>query len=99
MSYFLYIDRQTRLTASQMIAAPERAVYVWPNGDLRYPKRLAEKHSRTDLILVAPSWLSHQRFRGLNLSGIVVDHACRLTDVERDGLREVEIRIACGASR
>jgi hypothetical protein len=56
---------QTGRTTKQMLKAPQRAIYVWPNHDLEYPKQLAKTLNRTDLIIVGPSWLQDSTsFRG-----------------------------------
>lgn len=43
---------------------------------------IADKIGRTDLTIVNPSWLDSYRWRGLILSGIIVDHAAKLTDAQ-----------------
>ena len=72
--------RGTGVTTNQMLHAPEGAVYVWVTGSLHYPKHLAHSLGRNDLEIVAPSWLSWDRWRGRRFSAIVVDHAARLTE-------------------
>ena len=41
--------RGTGFTSRQMENAPDGAVFVWCNGHLDYPKRLAEHLGRKDL--------------------------------------------------
>ena len=76
-----------RGTTKQMTDAPLHAVYVWVNGNLDYPKQLAEHLRRTDLRIVTPGWLETPRnWRGYRLTGLVLDHAARLTGEQRSGL-------------
>lgn len=75
--------RGTGATTIQMLHAPEGAVYVWAAEALSYPKHLAHSLGRNDLEIVAPSWLSWDRWRGRRLSAIVVDHAAPLTDEQQ----------------
>ena len=58
-----------------MILATKDAVFIWCSDDLHYPKELAKTLNRHDLLIVGPSWLSDQRYRGLDYPDIVVDHA------------------------
>jgi len=80
-------------TATQMQQAPIGAIYIWPTGSLLYPQQLAKKHQRTDLQIVSTSWLRDRKWLGIHLSGIVVDHACRLTDREASSLQSAISRI------
>ena len=68
-------DRGTGRTTRQMIAAPKDAIYVWVNGNLAYPRGVAERAARKDLKIVSPGWITNQFWRGLELTGIVIDHA------------------------
>lgn len=70
-------DRGTGRTTKQMKEAPKGAVYVWCNKEVWYPQRLAEKLGRKDLQIEPRSWLTSERWRGLNLKGLVLDHAVR----------------------
>lgn len=74
-------QRQTGQTATQMQGAPIRAVYVWCNDDLYYPRRLAGFLRREDLVIVSPSWLD--RWSGQPTSGLVVDHAACLSGYQK----------------
>ena len=62
-----------------MLHAPKGAVFVWVNSALEYPRRLAHTLGRNDLEIVGPLWFSDHRFYGRELSGIVLDHAARLS--------------------
>ena len=66
--------RGTGRTTRQMESTPKNGVYVWVNGELSYPKQLAEKIDRMDLKIVAPNWLENG-WRGVNLTGLTIDHA------------------------
>lgn len=74
------MDRGTGITTRQMESAPKNAVYVWCNGVLFYPKELAKKIGRTDLEIVSPGRFDGYSFHGRMLSGLVLDHAAKLTD-------------------
>lgn len=86
-------QRGTGLTTSQMKDAPQGAVYIWVNRDFRYPMSLAKAIGRYDLKIESPSWISGQRWRGLQLSGLVVDHAVRLTDDELENWQFAKERV------
>lgn len=62
-------------TTKQMKEAKADAVFVWLNHNLDYPLRLARIINRTDLKIVAPSWLDDRRFLGLDITDIILDHA------------------------
>lgn len=86
-------DRQTGRTTRQMQDAPQRAIFVWCNHHFAYPRDLSRKIGRPDLELVSPDWLTHDRWRGRTLTGIVVDHAANLTADELDALEAARTRI------
>lgn len=75
-----------------MEAAPKGAVFVWCNGHTDYPIRLARKIGREDLQIKTPTCLE-DRWIGLELTGVVVDHAARLTDRQWDGFHGVLSRV------
>lgn len=66
-------------TTAAMKAAPKGAVYVWVNHHLDYPKYLARKLDREDLVIVGPDWLTDRKWRGRVFPGIIKDHAAELT--------------------
>lgn len=72
--------RGTRRTTDQMKCAPKRAVFVWCNNQLNYPRDLAKRHGRADLEIVGPDWLTDNRWRGRELTGLVIDHALVWTE-------------------
>ncbi len=76
--------RGTGRTTCQMLAAPRGAIYVCVHEqDARwYSRHLAHKLGRGDLKLVGPHWLEHH-WQGRELTGLVLDHACHLTDEQR----------------
>ena len=77
--------RDDGTTTRQMQAATRGAVFVWGNSQIGYPKGLAKHIGREDLKIVSPSWLE-DRWRGLKLTGVMVDHAATLTDQQWNGL-------------
>ncbi len=79
-------------TTRQMEAAPKWAVFVWCNGQTDYPRLLAQKIGREDLQIQSPMWLE-ERWRGITLTGVVVDHAARLTDRQWDGYQGALTRV------
>ena len=84
--------RGTGETTRQMEAAPKGAVFVWCNGNADYPRLLARKIGRDDLQIQSPRWLE-ERWRGITLTGVVVDHAARLTDRQWDGYQGALTRV------
>lgn len=66
-------------TTAQMTNSPKGAVFVWVNSHLDYPRQLARKLKREDLKIVSPGWLDGMQWAGLELTGLVLDHACDLT--------------------
>lgn len=86
-------NRGTVRTRQQMKAAPSKAIFVWCTSDTRYPRELARMIKREDLEIVGKDWLSSQKWRGLEFSGIVIDHAAALTTEEQEVLRNVMTRI------
>jgi len=90
-------------TSRQMAAAPRGAVYVWCNHHLDYPVDLAMQLGRGDLRVVPPSWLEEGRWRGLELTGLVVDHAvvdhaAGLSDSLLRALSEARTRVRPGCA-
>lgn len=74
-------DRCTDRTTRQMLAAPQRAIFIsCHEAAVSHDRHLAQKHGRADLQIVPPRWITDQRWRGLELTGIVVDHDAKLTD-------------------
>jgi hypothetical protein len=61
-------------TTQQLQAAARGSVFIWCSRDTHYPKMLAEKIGRSDLIIVGPSWLEHG-WIGVEISGLTIDHA------------------------
>ena len=86
------MDRGAGATTKQIEAAPKGAVFVWCNGHTDYAIRLAQKIGREDLRIESPTWLE-DRWRGLELTGVVVDHAARLTDRQWDGYQGALTRV------
>lgn len=78
-------------TTQQMKHAPKNAIFIWVNGWLRYPAELASRLDCCDLKIYAPSVLERgaERLRGLEISGIVIDHAADLTSEQWNGYERV----------
>lgn len=74
-------------TTKQILDAPEEAIYVWVNERIYYPKKIANKLGRNDLIIKGPSVLEYGRLRGIN-KPIILDHAVSLTSRQADGYAE-----------
>jgi hypothetical protein len=68
------VDRQTGRTTRQMLDAPKGAIFVWPNVDLHYPRQLAKRIDREDLLIRSLSWLRREKVLGQRFSAIVFDH-------------------------
>lgn len=86
-------DRGTGRTSAQMREAPRHAVFVWVNDRLDYPQHLARHIGRDDLRVVGPLWLSQHRWRGVDLTGLVLDHAIRLTPNEHIAVNYARDRV------
>jgi hypothetical protein len=67
-----------------MESAPKGAIFIWCNGRKDYPERLARSIGRGDLQIVSPNWLESDRWKGMHLNGIVIDHAAELSGMQRD---------------
>jgi len=87
------MERQTGRTTRQIQAAPKRSVFVWCNGLIDYPRSLARRLGREDLEIVTPAWLEGHAWQGRWLSGVVIDHAARLTARQIENLDGVYARV------
>lgn len=85
-------QRQSGITGGQMLTAPRKAVFIWGNTALSYPRSLACTIGRPDLEIVSPHWLDQQQYRGRTFSAIIVDHAASLSDQQRFALRHARER-------
>lgn len=83
-------DRQSGTTTEQMLKAPDGALYVWGDRHLDYPKALARKLGRTDLMVVSPGWLDGNRWRGIRRQ-VIIDHYARtvLTGRQWETIRQI----------
>jgi len=81
--------RQTGRTTRQMGGAPKDAVYIWPNRNTWVAINLANKAGRSDLLIVSPLWLDGS-YIGCRYSGVVVDHATRLSDDQWDIVNRIQ---------
>jgi len=86
-------DRGSGRTTQQMLNAPLNSVFIWCNHRIDYPKRLACDLNRNDLVVVPPSWLSSCDWVGQTLTGIVIDHAAKLTGSQQHYLIKAIERI------
>lgn len=76
-------------TTRQLRSAPQKAVFVWVNHSLHYPRDLARKLQREDIEIVSPDWLTDKRWAGREFSAIILDHAAHLTSEQWDLLHIV----------
>ena len=88
-------ERGTGRTTEQMRTAPANAVFIWCNGVIDYPRRLARFLGRPDLMVVSPAaatdWRSYPHFYK---RPVVLDHAlvpderllCVVRDVFQNGV-------------
>lgn len=70
--------RQTGRTSAQLKALKAlkpNALFVWCNGDLYYPEKLAEHLGVKNIRIVKPMFIMDQAWRGLRFSEVVLDHA------------------------
>lgn len=78
MSHLNLGGRGSGRTTHAMRAAKKGSVYVWVNHHLDYPKQLARKLGREDLVIVSPEWLRSAQWRGRQFPDIMLDHEARL---------------------
>lgn len=76
-------DRGTGRTTKQMKEAPKGAVFIWCNQHIDYPRELARKLGRTDLIIYGPAVFENNGFRLHGVRSIVIDHAARIPKEHR----------------
>jgi hypothetical protein len=87
-------ERGTGRTKAQMLDAPHKAIFVWCNGQLHYPRVLARHLGRTDLEIVSPEQIEHwQNFMGRELTGVVVDHATHFHGRQFEGIQHILDRV------
>jgi hypothetical protein len=61
-----------------MVEAPCGSIFIWANGDLDYPRKLAAFLNRDDLRIVSAEMTREtRRFFGLTFPAVVVDHFCQ----------------------
>lgn len=71
-------------TRNQLLNAPREAVFVWANGHLDYPRRLAAQLGRSDIKIVSPDWVVDRRWVGTEMTAVILDHDLGLK--VRDGM-------------
>ena len=81
-------------TTRQMQATPLGGVFVWCNDSLQYPKMIAVKIGRSDIKIVGPYWLDNEKWRGLELTGLTVDHATIMGEKRRISRDEAMNRVS-----
>jgi hypothetical protein len=87
-------ERGTGRTTKQMQAAPKGAIFISANRPMvAHDRLLAFKCGRSDLVVVAPHWITDRRWVGLELSGVVIDHAANLTQREHYDLQAAMTRV------
>ena len=73
-------------SVEQMRQSPQNAVYIWHDTQIHEAIRLSQGADRNDLEIYGVDCLDDARlevFRGQRLSGVVVDHAAKLTDEQK----------------
>lgn len=78
-------ERGSGVTKSQLESLPLHGVFVWCNDRLEYPRALAQSIGRLDIHIVSPGWLEDDRWRGMKMTGLHIDHAANLTDNQWEG--------------
>ncbi len=68
----------TGQTSRAMLDAAPEAFYVWCNGNLSYPKRLAASLGRSDLRILRIGEFNQRTLSGYRGIEVVVDHATKL---------------------
>lgn len=78
-------------TSKQMMNSVGGSIYIWPDvRTIEDAIRLAEHLGRIDLRIYTASDLNFpDKFRGLTIYGVTVDHACDLTRKEKQTLTDV----------
>ena len=73
-------------SVEQMRQSPQNAVYIWHDTQIHEAIRLSQGADRNDLEIYGVDCLNDGRtemFLGQTLSGVVVDHAAKLTDEQK----------------
>lgn len=82
-------DRGIGRTTKQMREAPQGALYIVHDGATHAFKRQADDHG-LDLMVRAQGWLdNHYNWIGSEFTGVVVDHACKLTARQSRALEDM----------
>lgn len=81
-------------TTKQLKEAKQNTYFICSSGVCaEYTKRLAVNLNRSDINIVTPSWIIDRRFRGLEISDIILDHSYVPTKLEYEILKEAQARI------
>lgn len=82
-------------TTKQLKEAKQNAYFICSSDACAdYTKRLAINLNRPDINIVTPSWIIDRRFRGLEISDIILDHYYVPTRLAYEILKEAEARIS-----
>lgn len=75
------------LTTLQLRGAPPGSIFVDCNENTRYVRDLIQEAGRkSDIRVIRLSDLEREyRYAGLNISAVIFDHACELTESQRAG--------------
>lgn len=86
------MDRGSGSTTNQLKNAPIGAIFVWVNGHLYYPRKLAESLGRQDLRIFSPGSVENGALRGLRVTAVIVDHAAHLTEQQWIEVKAASLR-------
>lgn len=86
-------NRGTGRTLKQMLAAPQGALFVWCNSHLEYPRNLARDNGREDLKIISIERLRNDSLLGIELRGLVIDHACKIDTETRMHIQHLQLRV------
>lgn len=80
-------------TRSQLDKAPSKAVFVWCNDKLEYPRALAYVVGRGDITVLRSRWLDEPVLQfSRNVTDVVLDHALVLTPLQEQNIGILQAR-------
>lgn len=81
-------------TTKQLKEAKLNAYFICSSATFAdYTKRLSISLNRLDINIVTPSWVIDRKFRGLEISDVILDHDYIPTRLVYEILKEVKARI------
>jgi hypothetical protein len=89
-------ERGTGRTTKQIMTSPYGAIYIWPvSHSVEYFINLCICWGRQDLDVRLPSCLDYtgELCSKPVLTGIIIDHACELTQRQKDNLEIIKRRL------